>query len=109
MDFSGDIDMQCSFCGQLIELAPVNTFDNKHHFCHLVCAKLYFDNIERVKIDMTNYQRLFISKQLSKLSMDIYSKLGSTMFYMLPVSHIDPDDDRGLARDSYITVLMKMK
>lgn len=111
MDFAGDLDFDCSFCHASIELAPVRTFDDKHHFCNIVCAKLYYDNYERIKVDMTNYQRMYSSGQLSSLSKELYDKMNGTMFYMLPVYKIEDVEDVNKfdARDYYTAVLLNMK
>lgn len=108
MDFSQELNNTCSFCGQTISLAPLDSYDG-HHFCHIVCGKLYYDNIQQIKVDMTNYRYLYITKQLSKTAIDIYDKLNGTLFCMLPISKIDPSTSRTEARDNYIKVLLRMK
>lgn len=108
MDFSNELNTTCSFCGQPISLAPLDSFDG-HHFCHLVCAKLYYDNINQIKVDMSNYKYLYNTRQLSKLAIEVYEKLNGTLFYMLPISKINENDSRVDARNNYVKVLLKMK
>lgn len=110
MDFSGTLNTTCSFCNQQINLASLDSFDG-HHFCNVVCAKLYYDNIQQIKIDMSNYRNLYKTKQLSKLAIDTYEKLNGTIFYMLPISKcpVSSIDERIAARDNYTTVLLRMK
>ena len=111
MDFGGSLNAECSYCGQPIVLAGLNTFDDRHHFCHLVCAKLYYDNVEKIKVNMTQYQKMYSSHQLSQLATEIYDKLNGTLFYMLPVSKTPSDspDDRIAAKEFYINSFLFMK
>lgn len=110
MDFDIAINSQCSFCNQPITSAPLESFDG-HHFCTAVCAKLYHDNIQQIKVNMSEYRKLYKTQQLSQHAMEIYEKINDNIFYMLPIMKFEDNcnDDRLIAKNNYTNVLLKLK
>lgn len=108
MDFNNNLNAICDFCNEQIQCAPFESLEGQT-FCHLVCAKLYHDNVEPLKVNMKNYRKLYLNNQLSKLAMNIYDKLHGTLFNMMPISTGIDITDEISARDSYVTTLLRIK
>lgn len=109
MDFDKSLDDKCSFCGESIKLTPVECICNKCKFCDIACAKLYYDNVERVKIDMKKYNMYYSNNQLSPTAKTIYEKMNSVMFDMLPICKINVEDNISEMKMKYMKLLMMMR
>lgn len=107
MDFNNSLDVLCNFCHQPIAFASVDTYSGEH-FCHLACAKLYYDNVDKIKLNFRLYQRAYTNQQLSPLAVNIYEKLEGTLFNMLPIGKCDITNPIK-CRDDYVETLLKIK
>lgn len=105
MDFNKSLGSVCSFCGKAVDLAPVETVDKKCKFCDIVCAKLYYDNVEKIKINVKEYNMHYINNQLSTTAKRIYEKMNSTLFDMLPICMMTMNDDVNEVKKSYTKMI----
>ena len=108
MDFDKSLDSKCSFCGSSIKLAPVECIGNKCKFCDIACAKLYHDNVERIKIKVKEYNACYTNNQLTAKAKRIYEKMNSTLFDMLPICKIELGDDLAEVKKNYAKMLTMM-
>ena len=109
MDFNKSLDSECSFCKESIKLIPVKCLQSKHKFCDIACAKLFYDNIEKIKINIKDYNMYYSNNQLSSKAKNIYEKMDSTIFTMLPIYMINPEDDKKEAKKRYVKMILMMK
>ena len=75
----------CNFCKKKIKFMPVNSLDRTLKFCDIICAKLYYDNVEKFEINRNEYNNYYINDQISKKAKEVYNKVGGVMFKLLPV------------------------
>lgn len=83
----------CSFCNKEIKLCPCSDINNKLKFCDLICAKLYYDNVEHFTIDIKRYNNYYNECQLSKKARDVFERCRWLVFEQLPIyqpSQSDP-------------------
>lgn len=83
----------CSFCKKKIKFMPLSSIDKSLKFCDYVCAKLYYDNVNKFEINKKEYNNYFINDQLSKKAKEIYNKIGGVIFKQLPIYTPTPDDE----------------
>lgn len=53
-------------------------------FCDFICAKLFYDNFNRITIDITDYKRAYNQNLLDKKARTIYERVGNNYFAFLP-------------------------
>ena len=82
----------CSFCGKDIKFFPAQSVDGKLKFCDVICAKLYYDNIDKFTFDVKKYNNYFNEGELSKKAREIYDKCRFVIFEQLPVFKPEPND-----------------
>lgn len=99
----------CSFCGKEIQLSPMKCVNSNYTFCDICCAKLYYDNIDKVVIDYQDYHECYRTNQLSALARRIYESTESCLFEMLPICKVDVDDknfDPQMVKNKYLNIYM---
>ncbi len=79
-----ELEKSCMYCNKVIKSMPVQDVNEKLRFCDLVCAKLYYDNVDKFTIDINRYNNYFNNGELSRQANDIYSKIRWFMFEQLP-------------------------
>lgn len=72
-----------------ISIDKYDTIYSSLPFCDVACAKLYNDNVERVKFDFLEYYRLFELGKLSDKGRSIYTKCRNDVFEQLPTYTIN--------------------
>lgn len=109
MDFDRNIFDLCSFCEENIDKFAVTCYNSNCKFCDLVCAKLYYDNVEKIKINIKEYNQLYINNQLSNQDKNMFEKLSMTSFYMFPIYKLDEYADKKEAKKLYSKSILMMK
>lgn len=109
MDFSRSLYDKCSFCNDTINDFYVSCLNCDCKFCDIACAKLYYDNVDKVKINLKDYNTHYVNGQLSSTESSIFEKVATTSFYMLPIYKIGDDIDRNVAKQNYQKMLLMMK
>lgn len=75
----------CDWCYDEIAGDPLTTIDGVHHFCHLGCAKLYYDNVSKdIYYDSATYNRSFVNGKLSNQAREVFMKVGWMQLPQLP-------------------------
>ena len=82
----------CSFCGKDIKLMPAQDISNKLDFCDIICAKLYYDNIERFIFNVKQYNTYYEHGGLTKRAMETFGKARWFMFELMPVYVPNPNE-----------------
>lgn len=108
MNFSGSLFNTCSFCNASIKCGELKSFDGKL-FCDIVCAKLYNDNVEHIKINIREYNKLYNSNQLSSQAMSLLEKIKIYSFEMLPYYKIDDLNDIDESKKHYKKIMSMLK
>ena len=100
---------RCAFCNKKIKGMSASSIDKSLLFCDIICAKLYYDNIERFTFNKREYNSFYVNEQLSNTANEIFAHVGGIMFELLPYVYIevndegsDGDDDEGMINDSSI-------
>ena len=100
---------RCAFCNKKIKGMPASSIDKSLLFCDIICAKLYYDNIERFTFNRREYNSFYVNDQLSNTANEIFAHVGGIMFELLPYVYIeandegsDGDDDECMRNDSTI-------
>ena len=83
----------CSFCNKKIKFMPLSSLDKSLKFCDIICAKLYYDNVDKFEINRIEYNNYYNNDQLSKRARDIYNKVGNVMFKLLPIYKPNETDE----------------
>ena len=83
----------CSFCNKKIKFMPLSSLDKSLKFCDIICAKLYYDNIDKFEINRIEYNNYYNNDQLSKRARDIYNKVGNVMVILLPSYKANETDE----------------
>ena len=76
---------KCSFCGKVIKMFPASNSDNTLKFCDLICAKLYYDNVQHFLFDVKRYNNYYNEYQLSDKAREVFDRCRFVMFEQLPV------------------------
>lgn len=84
--------VECSFCQQVIKTHPCMNVDRSLFFCDMFCGKLYYDNVEKFELDIDDYNRAYVNKQLDKNAIDVFNRVRNSLFEMLP-RYVPGDDD----------------
>ena len=79
------LDSHCDFCKKKIKFMPLTSLDKSLKFCDYVCAKLYYDNVNKFEINKSEYNNYYNNDQISKKAKDIYNKVGKILFKQLPI------------------------
>lgn len=108
MDFDKSLNSKCSFCGSCIKLTPVECIGQKYKFCDIACAKLFYDNVEKIKVNIKEYNMYYSNNQLSVKAKYIYEKMNSTIFSMLPIYKIQIGDNKKEAKKRYAKMIVMM-
>ena len=82
----------CSFCHKDIKFFPAQSIDGKLNFCDIICAKLYYDNVEQFTLNVKKYNNYYNEGELSKKAKDIYEKCRFVLFEQLPIYKPLPND-----------------
>ena len=84
---------RCAFCNKKIKGMPASSIDKSLLFCDIICAKLYYDNIERFTFNRREYNSFYVNEQLSNTANEIFAHVGGIMFELLPYVHIEANED----------------
>ena len=81
---------KCDFCKENIHGACLNCSDynddiinntsNEYHFCDILCAKLYNDNISKLSVNYNDYRQKYLHNLLSKYAATIYELCKNKLF-----------------------------
>ena len=103
---------RCAFCNKKIKGMPASSIDKSLLFCDIICAKLYYDNIERFTFNRREYNSFYVNDQLSNTANEIFAHVGGIMFELLPYVYIEANDegddeeaDEGMRNDSALDSL----
>ena len=100
---------RCAFCNKKIKGMPASSIDKSLLFCDIICAKLYYDNIERFTFNRREYNSFYVNDQLSNTANEIFAHVGGIMFELLPHVYIEANDegsdDEGMRDDSTLDSL----
>ena len=88
-----DIKSKCNFCKKEIKLFPASSIDGSLKFCDLVCAKLYYDNVQKFTFDVKKYNNYYNEGELNKKAKEVYEKCRFVLFEQLPVFIPSPSDE----------------
>lgn len=80
-----NLNHTCCFCGKDIKFFPASSTDGKLRFCDVICAKLYYDNVERFTFDVKKYNNYFNEGELSKKAKEVFERCRFVIFEQLPV------------------------
>ena len=84
---------RCAFCNKKIKGMPASSIDKSLLFCDIICAKLYYDNIERFAFNRREYNSFYVNDQLSNTANEIFTHVGGIMFELLPYVYIETNDE----------------
>ena len=96
----------CSFCENEIKGCALECIDSNNKFCDLCCAKLYYDNIEPINININLYIKHFRENDLEPLACNIYKRLGNKLFEMMPKYRFDKSISKIDAKTKYLNVYL---
>jgi len=100
----------CILCHKSIRDCGLYSLNHELIFCDLVCAKIYFDNINKIEIDYNEYRKNYCNHKLSNKSLDIYKKYMNKFFIELPIIKISNFDKLDkLDESEYKKEIMKYK
>ena len=115
-------DYKCSWCEKYIKgfhlkgcISDIFFDENDNekqydllHFCGLICAKLYNDNIEPIFIDYREYNKFYVKNLLSNKQIKIFDILKGLDFKTYPYSKVFDSNiiNKNALKKEYINVLL---
>lgn len=104
MDLDKPLYSTCNWCDKTLTHDGVCSVDGLC-YCHIVCAKLYHDNIRRIQIDIPAYISFYTRNTLANKARRLYELTMYTTFEHLPVYYIPDNMSRSVAKKYYTRVL----
>jgi hypothetical protein len=100
----------CSWCDKRIQNDYMHTQNYKKHFCNVICAKLYSDNVERISIDYIDYINAYNNGVLESKYKALYAHTKHLMLEQMPVLKCDVLDmnQRHAACASYFDTVSRI-
>ena len=68
-----------------IKQMPAQDTTGSLNFCDVVCAKLYYDNVQRFTFNAKQYNIYFEQGELTKRAADVFGKARWFVFELMPV------------------------
>lgn len=90
----------CCWCDSVMNLIHVESFSGER-FCDICCAKLYYDNVKTIKINMRKYNTYCANNYLDERSKEIYMIISGSIFETLPVYSISGESRIDAKRNYY--------
>lgn len=90
--------IRCSMCQKKISKKPLEGYfeNNILLFCDLICAKLYYDNVEKIIINQKKYRYDYKNNQLGKFASIIYEICINKEFELMPEKKITENERKNL-------------
>lgn len=96
---------KCAWCNKYIKNQPLKTLPFKYEFCDIACAKLYDLNIEKIQLNLKEYNNLYVNNLLTTKSKNIYEITNTCLFETLPFYKIQKNESRTSAKKKYENII----
>jgi hypothetical protein len=107
-DIFVSFNVNCEWCHRKVSNSYIHTEDYQKHFCNIVCAKLYMDNVSHIDIDYIDYINAVVNNSLDKKYKSLYKKTKNLMLEQLPVMQVTIHVNREEASERYLEILQKI-
>jgi hypothetical protein len=100
----------CAWCDKRIQSEYMHTQDYTKHFCNVICAKIYFDNVERISVDYIDYINAYNNGVLEAKYKTLYMRTKHLMLEQMHVLACDTSEtfQRQAACTSYFDTVNRI-